>query len=254
MSFFKNLKEGQVSISQPFGPSLAMAKLPKDVLSGLKEVTSEILTSPDRNSYGSKLAGVINEEPMMNENDFIQAGANKFIEQCIYAYIIEASKKFGYKDCSISTFIREAWLVSQFANEYNPIHNHLGCEISSVIYLNVPKMKGLRNLKTKAGKVDNDGDLNFIYSSGDRGTDILENGKMRIVPEEGLMIVFPSFLYHAVYPFIGDGERRSIAFNASYRIVKKDINGKIQVVSGSEEGVQPRINPYKNYKRNSNNI
>ena len=32
------------------------------------------------------------------------------------------------------------------------------------------------------------------------------------------MIMFPSYLLHTVYPFIGDEERRCIAFNAVYRI------------------------------------
>jgi uncharacterized protein (TIGR02466 family) len=33
-------------------------------------------------------------------------------------------------------------------------------------------------------------------------------------PEAGLMLLFPSWLYHWVNPFTGDGERISIAFNA----------------------------------------
>jgi uncharacterized protein (TIGR02466 family) len=35
-----------------------------------------------------------------------------------------------------------------------------------------------------------------------------------ITPEPGLMIIFPSWLYHWVMPFYGSGERISIAFNA----------------------------------------
>ena len=28
--------------------------------------------------------------------------------------------------------VNSAWVVSQYANEYNPLHNHTGCEISGV--------------------------------------------------------------------------------------------------------------------------
>ena len=35
-------------------------------------------------------------------------------------------------------------------------------------------------------------------------------------PEVGMMIVFPSWLKHTVYPFYCDGERRSMSFNAYF--------------------------------------
>ena len=35
-------------------------------------------------------------------------------------------------------------------------------------------------------------------------------------PEVGMMIVFPSWLKHTVYPFYCEGERRSMSFNAYF--------------------------------------
>ena len=37
-----------------------------------------------------------------------------------------------------------------------------------------------------------------------------------------LCLLFPNTLYHQVYPFQGSGERRSIAFNMTYKGFKKD--------------------------------
>ena len=34
-----------------------------------------------------------------------------------------------------------------------------------------------------------------------------------IKPEVGTMLIFPNWLKHAVMPFFGEGERRSMAFN-----------------------------------------
>ena len=68
---------------------------------------------------------------------------------------------------------------------------------------------------------------------------------MQITPKPGLMLMFPSYLLHTVYPFIGEGERRSIAFNATYRIVEptggehkegEPLTGNI--VAGNMQGVQ----------------
>ena len=35
-------------------------------------------------------------------------------------------------------------------------------------------------------------------------------------PEVGMMLVFPSWLKHSVYPFYCEGERRSMSFNAFF--------------------------------------
>ncbi len=40
--------------------------------------------------------------------------------------------------------------------------------------------------------------------------------KVRITPEPGLMLVFPSWLQHFVNPYFGEGERISISFNVAY--------------------------------------
>ena len=36
--------------------------------------------------------------------------------------------------------------------------------------------------------------------------------------------MFPSYLTHMVYPFIGEGERRCLPFNAVYRIMDDNNN------------------------------
>ena len=44
---------------------------------------------------------------------------------------------------------------------------------------------------------------------------------MRIKPHLGDFIIFASYLLHTVYPFKGDGERRSFSMNISLDVVKK---------------------------------
>ena len=41
--------------------------------------------------------------------------------------------------------------------------------------------------------------------------------KLKIAPVAGMVLVFPSWLYHCVNPFQGTGERISISFNVSLR-------------------------------------
>ena len=91
--------------------------------------------------------------------------------------------------------INSAWIVSQYENEYNPAHNHTGCDISAVIYLKCPDVKGRRNLESKKGKHDNDGDISFVHSAtGNRNFDVFEKGIMSITPTMS-MVMFPSLTF-----------------------------------------------------------
>ena len=166
-----------------------------------------------------------------------KAGVDQLIESCVRSYIIHCAKAHGFfKETHIfESMVNSAWIVSQYENEYNPMHNHTGCDISAVIYLKVPNVKGRRNFESKKGKNDVDGDIAFIHSAiGNRNFDVLEKGVMNITPVPGLLVMFPSYLIHTVYPFIGEGERRCLPFNAVYRVLDKD---KI-FLAGNLSGIQ----------------
>ena len=78
----------------------------------------------------------------------------------------------------------------------------------------------MEEIESKKGKTDNDGDITFVHSAtGNRNFDVLEKGIISITPIVGMMIMFPSYLLHTVYPFMGEEERRCIAFNGTYRIL-----------------------------------
>ena len=51
---------------------------------------------------------------------------------------------------------------------------------------------------------------------------------MNISPISGLLVMFPSYLLHTVYPFIGEGERRSVSLNARHSFVTHKENRVIQ--------------------------
>ena len=62
--------------------------------------------------------------------------------------------------------------------------------------------------------------IELIYKAQDSNAQ--ERGTMLITPEEGMLLLFPSNLLHTVYPFKGDGERRSVAFNCHWSAIKKN--------------------------------
>ena len=67
--------------------------------------------------------------------------------------------------------------------------------------------------------------LTYIMPTyGDRNLEFKEGkGCYLTSPEVGDMFMFPSYLLHTVYPFLGDGERRSVSFNAIHWFVDKEL-------------------------------
>ena len=225
-------------VAKWFGPQTASVMLPDDALNAMTKMTDGIIEDSKSESHGQSLAGVIDKELRIYKSDMVKAGVDQLLESCVKSYVVHAAKTHGMfkEEYVFETRLNSAWVVSQYANEYNPMHNHTGCEMSGVIYLKAPNMKGRRNLESKKGKTDSDGDISFVYNTASqRNQDIFEKGLVQITPVPGLMLMFPSYLVHTVYPFIGEGERRCIAFNAFYRIVNpsKDEDRSAEIVAGN---------------------
>ena len=186
---------------KPFGPSIGKTKISKKFLNTLnKEIDNKVLTK--NNDYSSKLASQIKKEIKISSN-FIKKNLEREIKKNIKDFLKnEKIKKIK------NIKILNLWVVSQFKDEYNPIHYHDG-DLSGVGYLKVPKnMTKNKFLKNKKDKTN--GTIDFI--NGQRG--FLSRSIFNIVPKERDLIIFPNYLMHTAYPFNINSERRSFSFNA----------------------------------------
>ena len=227
----KNSKKSPIQIqTQPlkfelskfFGPCIAHVSLSKDVVKALLDLTDELLEDKQAESFGKSLAGIIKEEILIHKEDMIRFGVNDILENYLKTYVVNSAKIHERHEDAFSyeTMINSAWIVSQYEDEYNPIHAHSVCDVSAVLYLKTPNVKGRRGLE---GKVDTDSNISFIYNaSSERSLDALDRGMITFEPKVGDLFIFPSYLLHTVYPFKGSEERRSIAFNGLYRVTKDD--------------------------------
>ena len=98
------------------------------------------------------------------------------------------------------------WAIINKKNSYNVKHNHQNCYLSAVYYIKKP---------------ENSGDITFIDPKQVRTyrSPRIENyteysrEAVTIKPEEGDLIVFPSYLYHEVGVNLSDKDRVIISFN-----------------------------------------
>jgi uncharacterized protein (TIGR02466 family) len=109
-------------------------------------------------------------------------------------------------------FRLRGWINVNHAGDSNILHCHPGCFVSAVYYVSVPKhMKG--------GEIyfrDPRGPAVAMYETPGIELPWVGSGVgIPFTPGAGNLLLFPSWLEHRVEPFQGEGERISIAFNAS---------------------------------------
>ena len=122
-------------VLSPFGPKIAIIKIPKNIINKINQEVDKILNDKKKlkkSDYSNKLVGQVQQEIQLDKN-FIQKNLLNFIGSNVKKYIKKSINKNTKK-----ITLRNLWVVRQFKNEYNPIHFHSG-NISGVGYLKIPK-------------------------------------------------------------------------------------------------------------------
>ena len=210
----------KLEILQPWSTFVMKTKLPPEILQKMLKITDEIITNTESIKIGESGGGQqfedefhINPEILERENilDFFMVITRQFvIQQTMQMQQDEINRKKILND-EWYTKMTGLWIVSMKDNEYQPIHDHVECSISAVMYLRIPEYLPSRNPNQ-----NDDGAICFLNNvSRDRNWPQATFQKFN--PAVGDFYIFPSSILHQVYPFRtpdGKGERRSVSFNA----------------------------------------
>ena len=212
----------QVTLIQPWSVPIFKTTLPPEILQTMIEISDQIIADKDAKSHGANLAGQIEKELLIEHKILEQTGVMGFFMGAVKQFVIQC--KSQQHPQHVEAIQREEWLtqmltmwiISQQPNEYNPMHIHTQCQISSVMYLKVPKMLPSR----KEHRSLDDGSILFVSNSS-RDFDLCVPNIV-IPPEVGDFFIFGAQQQHAVYPYRcaegqKDVERRSISFNAVFQ-------------------------------------
>ena len=213
---------------------LLEAWMPDAMVSGLNTYLDELMEQEDRTSHAGTLVGQIGhgQQLTMDHND------PKLADFCQMSGILatEYLKNFGNTGNNIGerqVGIDELWSVHSYERDYNPIHDHgtktiMG--ISCTSWTKVPEQildqptAGSPEYSLYNASGNSDGCLAFNYGINS----LLDVERLRppqsfvIKPEVGKYLMFPSWLQHMVYPFEGEGERRTVAANLYVWKVEED--------------------------------
>ena len=195
-------------------------RLPDRLYNELLKETDDLLNQQEdtNRNANSKLAGRMYQGKQVDILDKISNSFKKYALCCVEKYIRNINNESTLKEdlhlFSNLTF-SGAWVVSQYQQDYNPTHTHSG-KISAVIYLKVPEQIKLGSSREKEyiknRQVFYDGKINFIFNNIPVSRSYYHSNWL-VTPEEKVMYLFPSWLMHTVYPYDGEGERRSVSFN-----------------------------------------
>ena len=192
----------------PFGPTMGYLKMPSEMVEFLnKSIDKEL------KDYSDNLVGKVTQELRFDSE--IKAYAYNQLNQFIIDYHEYTKKRNSMGNDSLDKNktpkldIVGGWFVRQFENEYNPVHVHTQCTLSCVGYLKLPDGIDEEWEDDYKDHYPANGHINFIY--GTDGAYTCSN--FLIKPKVGDFYIFPSYLFHGVYPFYTQGERRSFSMN-----------------------------------------
>jgi len=215
-------------------------RVPDIILNDLHNYTEEVLEDKqyhDKRNAEPFLAADIRQQYFLNQNDprvlrycdWQQTKAGEYIEAFTeHTKMGQWGTGEGYPDCEIKT--EDIWSVHSFESEYNPIHSHnveTGYGLATVTYTKLPEIMKIHKPEDEARyneyglfKDDlagiTDGYIS-LQAGPQKNLQQLRNfettQQIAVRPEVGLMVMFPIWMNHCVYPFKGKGERRSVASN-----------------------------------------
>ena len=209
-------KEIHIDILRPFGPRILKATVPDIMMNALNGQCDKLLENNEereKRDASHDLVGHVHEELtcVMEETEGFGNLLFSLTKALYVNFLAERNMSEKEKEDAGRLAIHNSWFVRSFENDYNPTHIHTNGSFSCVLYLKVPEGISDKNSKNVNEKYATEGYIDFVYGS----SSIVTPGNMCIQPKVGELYIFPSHLFHTVYPFYGEGERRSFSANMS---------------------------------------
>lgn len=178
----------------PFGPLIARTRISADLVDHLNGMADTILTPGCSAEF----------ELTESQSTF---GGDDSLHSCLAREIRRYAQAVEHQDPEVIQ-LDVFWIVSQHASTPSPVHFH-SCDLSGVLYLKVPQVDPEQELRNYiAGRQA--GYINFLIGGKQR----FSRSLISFRPVVGDLYIFPGWLLHGAEPFRGNGERRSLAFNA----------------------------------------
>ena len=247
-------KDFQANIKLKTMPAVKWLEVefPKVFVEEINEYIDTVVTEKNED-YSNRLVGQLKTEksaqldfPLKDHETGVQF--KQVLENLGKSFI---QKPYG-RMSSVECF--EAWTVHSYAGDYNPLHDHgvhTGSGLSCIFYLKVPECISSKpevdvpSLENASGIIDGWTQFSWGAHTMKDLYQLREQTQHVVRPREGLLVMFPCWLQHLVWPFSGEGERRTLS--ANFNIHDSPEVGKQFGSIGAKRAVGD--NPLKNVER-----
>lgn len=204
-------KEIPFMLVRPFGPYIVKSTLPQELVDDYNEELEKMIKDKKKvkdYDWSHNLVGKVTQELRVPEN--LRKKYDGYFEALVDSYI----KAVRETEKSVPFKLQTAWYVRQFAGEFNPLHIHTYCSLSSVGYLSLPENVEKEFEEESKTRKPSRGHIEFVYGVPQE----FNSHTLTIRPEVGDFYLFPKYLMHTVYPFQSEGERRSFSMNVGVKL------------------------------------
>lgn len=199
---------GVMDFYSPFGPMIARLRAPLELIESINRYLDGRIAAHEGPLGAQSEAGRLGHVSL--EESFLRQGGESSLASVMARWI---ARYLGFADDRELSRVRfeNFWMVRHFPGTFSPVHFHSG-DISGVLYLKVPEHIANEREQQQASYISarRAGYITFLIGGKQRFSKSLISFK----PVVGDFYIFPGWLLHAVEPFEGAGERRSMSFNA----------------------------------------
>ena len=167
-----------------------------------KNSQSNVAPSAKRGLYESGFDFVTTPDPAVE-------ALSHWIKDCLFKSAANANREYWPAGANINIEIHESWCHITRDGGYHDMHTHPGSSWSAIYYLDTGDM----DAASKNGLNRFFCPYNNMYI--DAGTAwTSRNTSIDITAQEGMLIVFPSFIQHNALSYRGEKERYVISVNS----------------------------------------
>ena len=242
------MKKIEIDMLNPFGAPVLHGSLPEEMIDSFDKICQDVLDK-QITPWNTKLVGRISDEwkvPDLLYKDYkVDILLDSLFKKYVETYYTHLRKIFNLQarksdkhiydeELKLEVYRGDGWVNSMKSGEFNPMHHHSNCDLSSIFYINdyqgdEPRIveKGPDN----SGK-NNGGVTEFLIGSYSNGVvpSRTQDGRRHysqgfpmishfsVKPKRGDFLIFPHWLMHTVYPFIGKDRRLSFSINYHYQV------------------------------------
>ena len=193
------------------GQSVLRYQVPWDIYNTINHIYET--KYPELKPANKQLVGKIEKEHSLfyDGEDTRKMTKHNFLPKDIMFWFMDKFKHYleFNKIKEYEMHLNSIWVNQMFQHEYNPVHVHQGSlftGLSSVMILRLPPSYGVEYSSPEQpqnGRLSILGATNGMFSNVDYQPEITERD----------FFIFPYDVRHCVYPFNGDGYRRTLAAN-----------------------------------------